>query len=894
MKLKQPDIKGLSNTKKNADGGGKITPMMAQYLDVKQRHIKYLLFYRMGDFYELFFDDAKIAASNLGIALTKRGKLNGKDIPMCGVPVHSSQTYLSRLIKLGFKVAIAEQLKDDSQDVNAKKKIFKRDVVRIVTPGTILEESLLDSRNHNNLLSINFDKGDISLAWTDMTTGNVKLQRVKGLSIFRDFEEVIHKVEPGEIIISEELQKSEILKSKLRFFQKNITTIPSSFFDLKNNEIKIKAFFKKSRINSFGDLTNTDVTTIGALLNYLELTQKNNIPNFKNLEIINKENFMQIDIFSQQSLEIFRNYDGQKKGSLIEVIDGTQTASGARLLREFLKSPLIKKSEIMVRHDLIEAFISKKICLTRILEILPGIPDVERAISRVSAKINNPRDVIAIKVFGEKSLQIINEISNSKNTVLKQLNPNIGVVKNLVNLSEFIKEKIVEIPPLNLFEGGVIRKNVSKELDDLRNIKINCKKKILDMQTYYVNETNINTLKIKFNNIHGYFIEVSNKNSKRLNEFDEIKFNPVQNTLNSARFQTDELRLISQKIENSEKKSLELEVEIYQEVIKKVIQFELDLDAISKTISYVDVLTNFAILSLKKKYSRPQITEETLIEIKDGRHPVVEESLNKEGIEFTSNDYNLNKKENIWVMTGPNMAGKSTFLRQVALIIVLNQVGCYVPAKSAKLGIFDKVFTRIGASDNLSQGMSTFMMEMVEAARIIDQATNSSLIILDELGRGTSTEDGFAIAYSILEYICNKIKCITLFATHYKELCKIKKKFPQIHNKTLEIKKWNEEIIFHYKIIDGISEGSFGIHVAKLAGLEESIITKAKTILSHLKKQKLTEFPQDNLKDISINKQESKNSRIIDEIKKLDLDNLSPKDSLDLLYTIKKNYLENK
>ena len=892
MKLKQPDIKGLSNTKKS-EALDKPTPMMAQYLEVKGRHKEYLLFYRMGDFYELFFEDAKIAASSLGIALTKRGKANGLDIPMCGVPVHSSQTYLSRLIKSGFKVAIAEQLEEGEQDFKKSQKIFKRDVVRIITPGTILEESLLESKNHNNLLSLNFKKGDISLAWIDMTNGEIKLQRVKGENILQDLQEVIHKVEPGEIIVSENLKQSEFLKNKFKVFEKYISIIPESFYDLKNNETKIKTFFNKSKIESLGDLTNVDISTIGALLNYLELTQKKNIPNIKNLEIINQNHFMQIDMFSQKSLELFQSYDGQKKGSLIHIIDHTRTASGARLLRDFLKSPLKKKNEIKERHDLIGSFISKIEFLKDIIKLLTGLPDLERTMSRISAKTNNPKDLILISNFINTSEEIFAEIEKSKNQKLLKLIPHNDLLKNVMNIKNLIEKKINETPPINLSEGGVIKINVSKKLDDLRNIKKKGKNQILALQEKYIFETKVNNLKIKFNNIHGYFIEVSNKNSPKLHESQRITFNPIQNTLNSSRFQTDELKSISLEIENSELESIKLESIIYSEIIDEILKFGEEISKISKIISYIDVMTNFADLSAKKNYSRPEISDETLINITNGRHPVVEESLEKEGIEFTPNNSLLNKKNSVWLMTGPNMAGKSTFLRQTALIVILNQIGCYVPAESAKIGIFDKIFTRIGASDNLSLGMSTFMMEMVETSRIVDQATTSSLVILDELGRGTATEDGLAIAYSVLEYICKEIKCLTLFSTHYKDLCRMNEKFTQIQNKTLEIKKWEDEVIFHYKVIDGISEGSFGIHVANLAGINRKIITRAKDILINLNKKKSIQIKENNLKEVKSKDSNSDYTKLVTEIKKLDLDNLSPKDSLDILYTLKKNYKKN-
>ena len=481
MKLKQPDIRGFfSPSDEKPDF--KPTPMMAQYLDVKARHKEYLLFYRMGDFYELFFDDAKIAASHLGIALTKRGKINDQEIPMCGVPVHSSQTYLSRLIKSGFKVAIAEQLEEKTKKIENKKgpKIFKRDVVKIITPGTILEDSLLESKSHNHLLSISVFRGDVSLAWIDMTTGSIKLQRIAGSKFKEDLLECMNKIEPGEIIISYEQIKLNFLKENLKSFEKIVTEVPPSFFDVQNNKEKIQDFFQSSRIESIGDLFDNDISATGALLNYLELTQKKNIPLVKNFEILNKNDYMQIDMFSEKSLEIFQKTDGEKRGSLIDVIDKTKTSAGGRLLREFLKTPLINKKEIKRRHNLAESFLSSFELLKRTTSLLSGLPDVERAMSRISANTKNPRDLAMLSLFIEKANNIFNELRESKNKILKELIPSEKILALASKMRNLIVGQIHEMPPINLNDGGVIKDGVDKKLDDLRNIKNLKKSEILE------------------------------------------------------------------------------------------------------------------------------------------------------------------------------------------------------------------------------------------------------------------------------------------------------------------------------------------------------------------------------------------------------------------------------
>ena len=881
MKLKQPDIVGLKNT---VTKKSKPTPMMAQYLEVKERHQEYLLFYRMGDFYELFFDDAKIASQVLGIALTKRGRINDADIPMCGVPFHAAQSYLSRLIKQGFKVAIAEQL-DSSAEEMKNQKIFKRDVVRIITPGTIIEESLLDSKNNNNLLSIFFVKGDLSLSWVDMTTGGIKVEKIDGQNYKQDLFESIHKIEPGEIILTEELKQSNLFSKLLKNFDKKISVVPEVYFDLKNNTEKIKKYFGQK--NKFIiDARNSDIAAVGGLLNYIELTQKKNIPNISEIELIDKKNSMQVDMFSMRSLEIFSKNDGSKKGSLIDVIDYTKTATGARLLREFLKAPLLDKKQIEFRHNLIEVFLFNYDCLKKIDSFLSNLSDIERAISRVSAGTDNPRDLILIKQFIVFSEKIFDELMLLKNEIIEKLIPSSIIRKCIQGIEDTISKKIIDTPPVNLNDGGVIKDGVDKRLDELRNIKKIKKVEILKLQESYALETEVNNLKIKFNNIHGYFIEVTKKNADKLNNNE--KFILVQNTINVSRYQTKDLRNISLEIENSESESNALEIEMYKEICKKIVNETENLNSVSKKIAFLDVISNFANLSEKRGYTRPKISKEIKIDIINGRHPVVEESLKKDGDDFTPNDCSMTSDKNIWIMTGPNMAGKSTFLRQTAVIILLNQIGCYVPADKSTLGIFDKIFTRIGASDDLSLGLSTFMTEMVETSRIINEASESSLVILDELGRGTSSEDGFAIAFSVLEYIATKIKCITLFATHYKDLCDMTKKYKQISNKTLKIKEWKDEIIFNYKVIDGISQGSFGIHVANLAGINKTITNRAKEVLKKNNKVSDTKILNDNL--ILEAKEDNKHHEISEFIKKLELDNLSPKESLDILYTLKKNY----
>ncbi|MAI76321.1 MAG: DNA mismatch repair protein MutS [Rickettsiales bacterium] len=891
MKLKQPEIKGFTSDKKKSEPS-KPTPMMQQYLEVKGRHQDYLLFYRMGDFYELFFKDAEIAATELGIALTKRGKLNDVDIPMCGVPAHSSQTYLSRLIALGYKVAVAEQLETQQTEKSTKyHKIFRRDVVKIITPGTILDDSLLNSKSYNHLLCISSVQGEISVSWTDMSIGKIKLQKISNNSI-NDLFELISRIEPEEIIISKSLDKILKLDSRISQFCNKFSNIPEDFFNLNENKVKIDRYFGNLFLEDKETLTGSDKSAVAGLINYLELTQKNNVPLIKEFELVNKEEFMQIDSFSVRSLEIFKTINGEKKDTLLETIDKTKTAAGGRLLKDFLKSPLINKKKITERHLLIQEFLNHPSVMTSILNCLNGHPDAERAISRITAKTNNPRDLLLIASFLNNAEVIFSEIKKLSKEVIEQLLPVNNVFKRAEKLKNHIIKNIVESPPISLNEGGIIKSQVSKQLDYLRNIKNEKQKEILNMQLKYSKACGINNLKIKYNNIHGYFIEVTNKNSNKVINSKDIKFYLIQNTVNNSRFQTDELKKTSNEILSSQEEAILLEKKIYTEICNF---FEDDIpciNVISKNISFIDVITNFANLAKLRNYIRPELANKSIIQIKNCRHPVVEESLTNDSLEFIPNDCFMDETSFTWLITGPNMAGKSTFLRQIAIIIILNQIGSYVPAKSAKIGIFDKIFTRIGASDNLSRGMSTFMTEMAETSKIINEATQNSLVILDELGRGTSTEDGLAIAQAVLEYILNEIKCSTLFATHYKQLCKLSANYNFLKLKTLKIKKWNEEIIFLHKLIDGVSEGSFGIHVANMAGIKQPILERSKKILDSLGNEKINqitnleknEFKEKSKED---DKRISKLKNLIDE---MDLNNLSPKEALDFLYSLKKNY----
>ena len=887
MHLKQISLDPKLN-EKTVKAMKKITPMMEQYLEVKSRHKEYLLFYRMGDFYELFFDDAIIASKELSITLTKRGKYMDQDIPMCGVPYHAVDTYLSRLIKADFKIAIAEQLEDENLNKTEKsyKKIFPRDVVRIITPGTIIEEQLLESSNNNYLLAICSRKGSFSISWVDVTTGEFRVRKLDTNKIIEDIKESFFKIDPKEIILTQESRDNLIISSEISKWSSRLTIVPDPFFDERNNVEKIKNIFNTNNIKSLGEFSPIEIKSLGALVEYVKLTQKEFTSKLANLKIENDSDTMLIDKTSTQSLEIFCRLNGEKEGSLHSILDNTVSPGGARLFRSHLKQPVTDLEKINKRLDYLQAFLSKDNLVNRIREYLKGAPDIERSLTRISSKFNNPRDTLSIKVFIEKSLLVINAIQKTGNQILMALIPKQNVISEVKNISSRIAQTLIDNPPTNISSGGYIKNNFSKKLDDLRNTKDSYTKKNLTLQRDYVELTGINTLKIKYNNFHGFFIEVTNKNTDKI--LNSERFMLIQTTKNFSRFQTEDLKKNSQEIINADFLLLDLEKFFFKELNTFILESYDSIHNFYQSINYIDVMTNNAFFASNNNLTRPTLLKSPQILIYGGRHPVVEASLKKQGESFVENDCILNNNVNTWLMTGPNMAGKSTFLRQNAIIVIMAQIGCFVPAKKAEIGIIDKVFTRIGASDDLSSGQSTFMTEMVETARIINGATKRSLVILDEVGRGTSTEDGFAIASAILDYLVREINCSTLFATHYHDLVDYTNHLEKISCRTLKTKNCDGEIVFLYKVIQGMSQSSFGLHVAKIAGIKPSILELA---LKYKKLKNSHKTANENLDmyEGQVFNESSENLGYIKKLlKKLDIDNITPKQAIEVLYNLKK------
>ena len=879
------------------------TPMMAQYFSIKHKHPDMLLFYRMGDFYELFFDDAKIASSVLNIVLTKRGKHKGEEIPMCGVPYHSHENYLERLIRCGFKVAICEQLEDPaSAKKRGSKEVVKRDVVRIITPGTLTEDSLLESKEFNSLLAIMCVEEEVGLAWADVSTGNIEIEQCS----IDQIQNSVSRIRPKEIIIYEHLQKKDTIKEYLKEWSNRVTYISGVIPKLNNLLLKLCDAYSVTSMSSYGHFLTSELYSLGMLVDYIHLTQKNNFPKLKPPLRFSNSSVMQIDSSTRGNLEIMATVDGKREGSLISIIDRTKTAAGARLLASRVSSPLIDVEEINNRLDQVEAFCKQTDKISEVRLLLKNTLDVERSLNRLNLGRGSPRDLLAISHSLEQ-IPLIKTIIHSLNNCL-DINDKSFFFKELESFGDYkalyseLSSAIIESPPYNLRDGGFIEKGYSKELDNLIALSQGAKSQLNSLQKKYSNETNINNLKIKYNNIAGYFIEVPIRHGDYLlrdkSEVleSETIFYHRQTMTNSMRFTTDELDSIQRKVIESNDKIKILELSLYEKLVSLLKNEAENLYLLAGAIASVDVASSLALLAIQEKYSRPKIDNSLSFEVIGGRHPIVEKSIhNQTNSSFIPNDCELNSKKNdgggkLCLLTGPNMAGKSTYLRQNAITIVLAQAGSYVPADSATIGVVDQLFSRVGASDNLSRGHSTFMVEMIETAAILNQATNASFVILDEIGRGTATYDGLSIAMSCLEYLHNKIGCRTIFATHYHELTNLSEKLNEISLYHMRVKDWKNSIIFLHEVQKGSADKSYGIHVARLAGLPKEVVSHAEKILTDIENNDLDNY----ISDAQLNLFESKDikksmdSDFKTALSDIDLDNISPKEALDKLYSLKR------
>lgn len=816
----------------------KLTPMMKQYFDVKDRYQDCILFFRLGDFYEMFFEDAVVASKVLEIALT--GKSCGLEdrAPMCGIPFHSANSYISKLVENGYKVAIGEQMEDPA----TTKGIVKRDVIRVITPGTVLEGNLLENKKNNYLLALYKEDENVGLTYVDISTGEVNATYLHSSKVVEE----IAKIHPTEIILNDLGFMPEI---------KDIAILSNIYINEKFSEEYLDTdilnkYFSKEYLRSLKlDNSGAIKLSLSILLNYIYNTQKQITSNINNINIYNSSEFMVLDMFTRVNLELTQTIRGnKKKGSLLHVLDRTSTAMGGRLLRKYVEEPLVNKNKIEERLNLIEEIKNDFGLREDLNDILKNIYDIERICGKIAFEKVTPKEMINLRNSIEKlpNLKEIIDLSTAK--TLRESIESLDTLEDIYNL---IDEAIIEEPSITIKDGNIIKSEFNNELKELRDISKNGAFMIKEVENREREKTGVKSLKIGFNKVFGYYIEITKANLQSAKIDDG--YIRKQTLSNAERFITGELKEIEDKILNAEEKIKVLEYEIFVE-IRQTIYKNIDrIQKVAKTIANIDVLTSLATVAHINGYIKPEINEENKLDIRNGRHPVVENIIGEEN--FVPNDTYLNTGENIInIITGPNMAGKSTYMRQSAIIVLMAHIGSFVPAEYANISVCDRIFTRVGASDDLSQGQSTFMVEMTEVSQILRNATEKSLVILDEIGRGTSTYDGISLAWSIVEYIQSHIKCKTLFATHYHELTDLENKFDEVKNYSIAVKEQGESIIFLRKIIPQGADKSYGIYVAKLAKLPDEVIDRAKNILKDLEKNHV-----DN--NININKKRSEDRK---------------------------------
>lgn len=869
-----------------------VTPMMAQYHAVKEQHKDCLLFYRMGDFFELFFDDAITAAAALDITLTKRGAHNGGEIPMCGVPWHSHESYLARLIKLGHKVAICEQVETpaEAKQRGGYKALVRRDVTRVVTAGTLTEDTLLEKNANNYLAALAEIAGAIGMAWLDLSTGDFTLQPV----LPRDLGATLGRVGANEILVPEKMTQNENHFEVFADVRKQLTVQPGSRFNPENARRRLEQMFGVATLESFGGFSRAEIAAAGALIDYVELTQKGKFPRLSAPRQLALGSVMEIDAATRRNLELTCTMSGERAGSLLHTIDRTITGAGARLLAKHLAMPLTVPAEITRRLDLVEHFFTRNDLRFDARGFLQRCADIERSLARLSLDRGGPRDLAAIRDTLSQTVQLYQLILKSADTLPAGLNDALETLKLWGShhpLIDQLERALAQDLPVLARDGGFIAHGYSPRLDELRMLRDDSRQHIARLQAEYVQATGVNTLKIKHNNVIGYFIEVTTANGDKLFG-DTGRFIHRQTMANAARFTTVELSELERKISEAAEKSLALELELFAALSKEVMAQAEIIARTANALATIDVASALAEYASRNNCVRPLVDDSLAFDIKGGRHPVVEFALKRQNAEFIANDCRLADASRLWLLTGPNMAGKSTFLRQNALITLLAQMGAYVPATSAHIGVVDRLYSRVGAADDLARGRSTFMVEMVETATILNQSSSRSLVILDEIGRGTATFDGLSIAWACLEYLHEANKSRALFATHYHELTTLAEKLKNLACFTMKVKEWKDSIIFLHEVAPGTADRSYGIHVAKLAGLPPAVIERAEEVLKNLENPKDgktsknigAELP---LFSVAPKAAPAKPSAAEEALRALNPDSLSPREALDALYALK-------
>ena len=900
-----PDKDAARAAAKAPEEATRVTPMMEQYVEIKAANPDCLLFYRMGDFYEMFFHDAEVASRALGIVLTKRGKHQGADIPMCGVPIERSDEYLHRLIALGHRVAVCEQMEDPAEaKKRGNKSVVRRDVVRLVTPGTLTEDTLLEASRNNYLMAIVRERasvpdedGRFALAFLDISTGEFRLKECDRLSLPAE----IARIEPGEIIVSDALYGDADVAAMLR--ELPVMPLGRDVFDGATAERRLASYFAVATTDAFGAMSRLELAAAAACITYVERTQLGRRPPLSPPMREAADAVLMIDAATRANLELMRTLSGERKGSLVAAIDRTVSAAGARLLGQRLAAPLTDPAAIARRLDAIAVLVEDTGLRAELRSRLSAAPDLARALARLVVARGGPRDLAAIRDglaaatdIAARIADIAPAISEIAEAAAALRRPDAAIAATLaVALAD-------ELPPYKR-DGGFVRAGYDAALDEARALRDESRRVIAALQARYVDETQIKTLRIKHNNVLGYFVEVSAQHGdKILKELGSATFIHRQTLAGQVRFTTTELAELEAKIASAAERALGLELAAFDDLSARVVAAADTIKAAAEALAVLDVASSLAALAVERDYVRPEIEETLDFVVEGGRHPVVEQALARDGGPFVANDCDLSapageQAGRIYVVTGPNMGGKSTYLRQNALIAVMAQMGSFVPAKCARIGVIDRLFSRVGAADDLARGRSTFMVEMVETAAILNQAGPRSLVILDEIGRGTATFDGLSIAWAAIEHLHETNRCRALFATHFHELTALAAKLPRLFNATVKVREWHGDVVFLHEVTAGAADRSYGIQVAKLAGLPSAVIERAKLVLAELEAEDRTSPARRMVDDLPLfavaprtpapPPRDEVAEALARALAALNPDEMSPREALDALYALK-------
>ena len=900
----QPTFPAANDAQPAAEPAARVTPMMEQYLEIKAAHPGLLLFYRMGDFYELFFEDAEIASRALGIMLTKRGKHQGADIPMCGVPVERSDDYLHRLIAQGFRVAVCEQMEDPAAArARGNKSVVRRDVVRLVTPGTLTEDTLLDARANNYLLAIARLRGAagadrLGLAWIDISTSEFIVTECA----VGELAATLSRINPNEIIVTDALYGDTDVGPTLREWPA-VTPLTRDVFDSSTAERRLCDYFAVATMDGLSAMSRLEATAAAAAVTYIDRTQVGKRPPLSPPSREAVGTTMAIDPATRANLELTRTLGGERRGSLLDAIDCTVTSAGSRLLAQRIAAPLTDSAAIAWRLDAVAAFVADSGLRDELRSTLHAAPDLSRALARLSLGRGGPRDLAGLRDAILAADQALVHLARMEQPPQEIASAMASLRRPSRELAAEFDRALAEQLPLLKRDGGFVRQGYEPALDESRNLRDASRLVVASMQARYADGTGVKGLKIRHNNVLGYFVEVTAQHGDKLMSPPlNATFIHRQTLAGQVRFTTSELGEIEAKIANAGDRALGLELEIFERLCALAVEASDDLRAAAYAFASLDVATALAKRAVDDNYVRPEVDGSLCFAIEGGRHPVVEQALKRDGQPFIANASDLSPAPQqtsgqIWLITGPNMAGKSTFLRQNALIALLAQAGSFVPASRARIGVIDRLFSRVGAADDLARGRSTFMVEMVETAVILNQASERSLVILDEIGRGTATFDGLSIAWAAIEHLHEANRCRALFATHYHELTALSAKLPRLFNATVRVKEWQGNVVFLHEVLPGSADRSYGIQVAKLAGLPPSVIARAKSVLAKLEAQDRGQTARALAEDLPLFAVPSRAAaepappseaeKLVDALRALHPDEMSPREALEALYAMR-------